>query len=260
MNKEGQLVNMPNPNLYTLVTGASSGLGREISIHLSQKRKLILHGRSSTRLEETRQHCLVPEHHIIWTFDLKEIERLAESLSSLMSTMTAGIECLIHCAGIVTVLPMRAVDVQTTRNIMDINFASAVEIISTLLKKRINRDNLRNILFISSIWSKYGARGHGLYCASKGALDSLMRALAVELAPIIRVNSVLPGAVKTPLAEQAFLDPEIVAKWKSDYVLGLGDPDDIANVVEFVVSEKAAWMTGQQIIVDGGRTANMSLK
>jgi NAD(P)-dependent dehydrogenase (short-subunit alcohol dehydrogenase family) len=87
-----------------------------------------------------------------------------------------------------------------------------------------------------------------------------MKSLSVELAPQVRVNSILPGAVRTPMAEYALKDPIIAEKLTGDYPLGLGEPHDIANLVEFLLSEKSRWITGQQLVIDGGRTANMSQK
>jgi NAD(P)-dependent dehydrogenase (short-subunit alcohol dehydrogenase family) len=97
-----------------------------------------------------------------------------------------------------------------------------------------------------------------VYCASKGALDAYMRALAVELAPNVRVNSVLPGGVRTPMTESMFADAEWVERVQSQYPLGLGTEGDIADSVEFLLSDGARWVTGQQLVVDGGRTVNIS--
>jgi NAD(P)-dependent dehydrogenase (short-subunit alcohol dehydrogenase family) len=141
-----------------------------------------------------------------------------------------------------------------------VNYVAAQQIIATLLKKRVNPGRLRSVVVISSIWSQFGARGHSLYCASKAALDGMVRALAVELAPDVRVNSVLPGAVRTPMAEAALADPRIVEGLRQNYPLGLGQPADVAAAVEFLMSEDARWITGQQFVVDGGRTVNMSHK
>jgi NAD(P)-dependent dehydrogenase (short-subunit alcohol dehydrogenase family) len=245
---------------YTLVTGASSGLGRCAAVRLSGERNLILHGRNSERLGETLGMCNHPERHIVWTFDLKNPGELADSLTPLLAASGRSVEAFVHCAGMVTVLPMRSVDYRTAQEIMNVNFFSAAEIVHLLLKKKINNQRLTNILFISSIWSRFGARGHSAYCASKAALDGLMRALAVELAPAIRVNSILPGAIRTSMAAQGFDDPSIVEKLERDYPMGTGQPEDIAGAIEFVLSGKARWLTGQEVVVDGGRTINMSLK
>ena len=251
---------MAEPSTCTLVTGAASGIGRAVAVRLSAERRLILHDLNAAGLEETRQQCAMPDRHLSWRYDLREIEQLGPGLSALLSENHASVECFIHCAGIVTILPARSVDHNTAKDIMTVNFLAALDITSVLLKKLVNGMSLRSIVFISSIWSKFGARGHSLYCASKGALDSYMKALAAELAPRVRVNSVLPGAIETPLAVQAMSDPAIAAKWKRDYLLGLGKPEYIVDMVEFLVSDRARWITGQQIVVDGGRTVDMSLK
>jgi NAD(P)-dependent dehydrogenase (short-subunit alcohol dehydrogenase family) len=85
-----------------------------------------------------------------------------------------------------------------------------------------------------------------------------MRALAVELAPEVRVNSVLPGAVETAMTKQVFADPEVAPRVSAEYPLGTGKPGDIAAAVEFLLSEDARWITGQQLVVDGGRTVNIT--
>jgi len=244
----------------TLITGTSSGLGRASALRLSRERTLILHGRNLDRLEETRRQCHDPERHVLWPFDLKNIGNLSNSLVDLLSERTLSVEAFVHCAGMVTVLPARSIDYRIAQEIMTVNFLSAVEIINTLLKKKINQGGLSNIVFVSSIWARFGARGHSAYCASKSALDGFMRALAVELAPATRVNSILPGAIQTSMAEGGFADPVIAEKLRQDYPLGTGRADDIASAVEFVLSAGARWLTGQEIVIDGGRTINASLK
>ena len=102
-----------------------------------------------------------------------------------------------------------------------------------------------------------GAKAHSVYGASKGALDALMKSLAMELAPI-RVNSVLPGAVRTALTEHIFEDEELINRMAETYPLGLGTTADIYEAVKFLLSEEARWITGQQITVDGGRTVNIT--
>lgn len=251
---------MGNPALYTLITGASSGLGRATALRLSPGCPLILHGRSLERLEETRRMCVEPDRHLLWTYDLGNPGSLAAALQPQLAEAGRAVKAFVHCAGMVTVLPMRSIDYRAAQQIMNVNFFSAVEIVNLLLNKKANNKQLASIVLVSSIWSRFGSRAHSIYCASKAALDGWMRALAVELAPSIRVNSVLPGAIGTRMAEEGLNDPQIVANLQRDYPMGLGQPDDIANIIEFLLSEKARWITGQQFTVDGGRTVNMSLK
>jgi NAD(P)-dependent dehydrogenase (short-subunit alcohol dehydrogenase family) len=246
------------PALCTLITGASSGIGREIAVRLSPGRKLILHGRDVQRLEETRSRCAQSAGHTIWAMDLGKTSEIEAGLSGLLAGEGLAVACFVHCAGLLKVLPMRNMDLVTAEEMMRVNFLSAVELVRLLLKRSLNHRLLRNVLFVSSTASQFGARGFNLYCASKGALDSLMRALAVELAPDIRVNSVLPGGVKTPMTGAMFNDPELASRMAAGYPLGVGEPSDIAAAVQFLVSDQARWITGQQLVVDGGRTINVT--
>lgn len=244
---------------YVLITGASSGIGQAIAVRLSNDSRLVLHGRDSQRLEETRSRCAHPNRHLIWQYDLNETGELAQNLCDFIKQKAFGIECFIHSAGILKILPIRNVDRETLDEVMNVNFVSASTIISQLVKKKVNGQRLRSVLLISSIASNFGAPGFSMYSASKGALDGLMRALAIELAPAVRVNSLLPGGIRTPMTAEMLADPEVKAKFDRDYPLGVGEVDDIVNAAVFLVSEQAKWITGQQIVVDGGRTANISI-
>lgn len=244
---------------YVLITGASSGIGRAIAIRLSNQSRLVLHGRDVQRLEDTRSQCAQPDRHLIWPYDLRETGGLAENLCDFIREKAAEIESFIHSAGVLKILPIRSVDCQTLGEVMNVNFVSASTIIGQLVKKKVNGQRLRSVLLISSIASNFGAPGFSMYSASKGALDGLMRSLAVELAPAVRINSLLPGGIRTPMTAEMLADPEVKAKFDRDYPLGLGEVDDIVNAAVFLVSEGAKWITGQQFIVDGGRTANISV-
>jgi NAD(P)-dependent dehydrogenase (short-subunit alcohol dehydrogenase family) len=141
---------------------------------------------------------------------------------------------------------------------MATNVLSAFEITRLLMRKDVNHKRLRNLVFISTIAAQFGAKGFSAYSASKAALDALMRSLAVELAPEVRANSVLPGAVRTPMTAGMFDDPDTAARLLRDYPLGVGEPRDAIDAVEFLLSDQSRWITGQQLVVDGGRTANIS--
>jgi NAD(P)-dependent dehydrogenase (short-subunit alcohol dehydrogenase family) len=245
---------------YTLVTGASSGIGRAIAEQLAVSRRLILHGRDVERLEETRLSCAFPESHLIWEQDLREAAQVAPGLVNLISRHSAAVVGFVHCAGLVHVQHARSDGLAVVLESLNVNYISAQQIIATLLRKRANPGCLSNVVVISSIWGQFGARGHSIYCASKAALDGMVRALAVELAPTVRVNSVLPGAVQTPMASVALGDPRIMEELQQSYPLGIGIPTDIASAVAFLMSDAARWITGQQFVVDGGRTVNMSNK
>ncbi|RYF23240.1 MAG: SDR family oxidoreductase, partial [Oxalobacteraceae bacterium] len=184
---------------YLLITGASSGIGRDMAIDLSQQYRLILNGRDSARLEQTRGACRDPDRHLCWSFDLADVDGLADALPALLGAHEAEIVGFVHCAALLNVLPLRSITLAHAQAVMNINMFAAMELTRLLMRKNVNHKALKGIVFISSIASQFGAKGFTAYCASKAALDGLMKALAVELGPDVRVNSVLPGGVRTPM-------------------------------------------------------------
>jgi len=190
--------------------------------------------------------------------DLRAVPDIEASLKELLEVQGLAVRSFIHCAGTLKIQPLRLVRQGEASDIMNVNFLSAVEITRVLIKKRVNEGQLRSIVFVSSTASLFGARGFSLYCASKGALDALMRALAVELAPNVRVNSVLPGAVRTAMTKLMLDDELLKERLESAYPLGPGVPSDVSSVIEFLLSDAARWITGQQVVVDGGRTINIT--
>jgi len=246
-------------NLYTLVTGASSGIGRAIAIELSKSRNLILHGRDLARLEQTHNLCS-DGAHCIWPFDLERVDSLQEEFESFVQRHHLAINCFVHSAGIVLLPSIRSMDLNIIRKLVDVNATSAVLLTSSLLKHRVAQRTLCGIVMISSVTGSFGARGKSLYGMSKGMLNAFVRASAVELAPRVRINSICPAAVKTEMAQDVFSDPVIVGAMNRRHPLGTGKPEYIAGVVDFLLSEKAQWITGQQIFVDGGASVNMTFK
>lgn len=258
LNNIGKSSFTMNSGSFTLVTGASSGIGRDIAIKLSASRSVLIHGRNQNRLNETLERCS-GKNHRLWNFDFENVTELQSSLRELCVQNGILISEFVHCAGIPSVGGARLMSAIQTQKVFNTNTISALEICATLLKKS-NQGALKNILFISSIWGSFGSIGHTAYSASKGALDSAMRSLAVELAPSIRVNSLALGAIETPMSRDALSDPEIRAHTEKNYPLGIGNSESVASVCEFLLSDLAIWITGQVLVLDGGRTAHMSNK
>ena len=241
---------------YTLITGASSGVGRELAIYLSKSRKLILNGRNEEQLQETKVKCEIEP--LVWSYDLYNVQDLESALAMFIKGHDICVSSFVHCAGLMKMVPIRAVNIETLNNTYAVNVFAPALITKTLAGRKVNGRELKSVVFISSNISNCGAAAFSAYGSSKAALDGLMRNLAVELAPNVRINSVLPGGMITEMTKDIFADEAKKAEFEKNYPLGLGTPSDIAPVVEFLLSEKPRWMTGQQVIVDGGRTINIT--
>lgn len=241
-----------------LITGASSGMGREMAIRFSRQYRVIVNGRNLERLQETISMCQNAEQQLIWQFDLSNVDGLEESLTSFLKADGITVNYYVHCAGMMKNYPIKMVNVELLQQTFNTNVFSAELITKLLVNKKLNNNSLKSIVYISSNISGFGAKAHSVYGASKGALDAMMKSLAMELAPNIRVNSVLPGAVKTMLTEHIFEDENLINRMKETYPLGLGTTSDIYEAVRFLLSESSRWITGQQMVVDGGRTSNIT--
>lgn len=243
---------------FVLITGASSGIGKEIAIQLSKDYNIVLHGRNLDRLNEVKGLCTKTSNQLIWQQDLNEVEEIEGSLTDFLKINEIEINKYVHCAGYMKMAPLKISSLKILSKSFNTNVISASLICKVLTNRRANNGALLSVVFISSNISNMGAKGMSAYGASKGAIDTLMRCLAVELAPKIRVNSVLPGAVLTEMTQKIFENDEVRNRMEATYPLGIGEPNDIYQIVDFLLSERSKWITGQQITVDGGRSINIS--
>jgi len=240
----------------TLITGASSGFGRSIAQKLAPSRRLVLADINADKLEHVRSNCEFPERHLLWTRDLSRLAGVGEELASLLAANDIGVDHFIHSAGVFGIQFARANEMAFVTQMFNVNLFSAMEIIRPLTQKRVNKGALRSITFISSINSRLGAKGYHAYAASKGALNAMCLSLAVELAPSVRVNAVLPSIIETEMNQEHFAKPDFAASMRATHPLGFGRPEDVADAVEFLASDRARWVTGQELVVDGGRCAS----
>ncbi len=232
-----------------LITGATSGIGLSTSKTLSsESNNLHLVGRNFTELNEAigSENILNVHQHKIELTNTNELKSLAKSLPSL--------DGIVLAAGITRVLPFKFTTEQDILNINNINYNSQLLLLQQLLvSKKINPN--ASIVFISSISAITGMKANSIYSGTKGALVSFARALALELAPQkIRVNCILPGVVETRMVKES-IDPLHLAEHAKLYPLGLGRPEDVANAIEFLLSEKSRWITGTTLTLDGGYCA-----
>jgi NAD(P)-dependent dehydrogenase (short-subunit alcohol dehydrogenase family) len=236
-----------------LVTGATSGIGLEICKQITiAGGNFIGIGRNIDKLQSHIDDYKLEQSKAI-KFDLVEIE----NLHLLVSELPMKIDGFVHSAGIAHVSPMHFFNYSDYENIRKINLDCVLVLFSELLKKKkINKQ--ASVVFISSISAIRGAKGNGLYAITKAALDSVSKVYANELSSKkIRVNTIQPGMVETDMLMQAqdILSKEIMDIDRSKYPLGYGEAKDIALPVIFLLSSASKWITGQSIVIDGGRTS-----
>jgi NAD(P)-dependent dehydrogenase (short-subunit alcohol dehydrogenase family) len=239
-----------------LVTGASSGIGREISVVLSQLgARVVMVGRDVGRLQHTAS-LLMGEGHVVEPRDLSDVESIPAWMKELTSR-TGLLNGLVHSAGIQKNIPLKIAGVAQFESIMKVNVIAAFSLTKGFRQKGVCTQPA-SVIFISSIMGQVSTPGLAAYSASKGALNGLCRSLALELArEKIRVNCVAPGLVRTEMADQIFqnMTPEQIAYQEMIHPLGLGEPRDVAYATAFLLAETGRWITGSTLVVDGGYIA-----
>jgi len=241
-----------------VVTGASSGIGSMISRKIAESGgTTILFGRDQTRLESVYK-SLQNSGHLYYSTDITNSDNLEGIIADAVSK-TGKISGFVHSAGIQLTLPFRSTKLKSFQEIFAINVFAGFEMARVISKNNnLNTDQGTSFVFISSMKANIGEAGNVAYCASKSALISGSKAIAIELAnKKVRSNCILPGFVKTEMTDN-FLnnrEPEILSQIIKKHPLGLGSTVDIANLAVFLLSDLSSWITGTEIVIDGGYTA-----
>jgi len=235
------------------VTGAGSGIGRETAIVLSQHgAKVVLIDIDQIGLETTLSY-MSSGKHVVMPCDLADFGQLPMVVKEINSRI-GPLNGLVHCAGISSRKPLNVLKAQNFSKIMDVNFYSFVELTRLFTKKGFF-ENGGSIVVMSSISSKKGYKAKTEYCVSKAAVDAFVRCSALELADKqIRVNSVMPGEVNTPLGVKAREMAKAMGTKEHLQPLGITEPREIANLITFLLSDATRTITGTSIIIDGGAT------
>jgi NAD(P)-dependent dehydrogenase (short-subunit alcohol dehydrogenase family) len=239
-----------------LVTGASSGIGRATAVLLAScGARLVLLGRDATRLAEVLAGLEGAGHqcHVI---DFGGADDPAE----LLKTITADGDAftgLFHAAGVELVRAVKLCKVSHYEAVFDASVKSALALARGAALRGVLHDGAA-IVLMSSVAGQRGQTGMSVYAAAKAAIDGMVRALAVELAPRrIRVNSIAAGAIDTDMHARLMraTPPEAVQAYEQRHLLGFGHTDDVAQTVAFLLSEGGRWITGATWAVDGGYLA-----
>lgn len=234
---------------YTLVTGATSDIGKQICHTLVEDGHTLLLSDLSEELLKEVQLSLKGNGHKILPLDLSDVEGSKLSFTTFIKDNDIRVSHAVFSAGIFTVKPLKLISYDFIKKNFDIAVFSIFMLTQVLTSKKINGSNLKGIVIMSSISAIMGTKGYITYSAVKAAMIGIVKSLAAELSPNTRVNAVLPGGIRTRATNFLYESQETT---NPRYILGDGQPEDISNTISFLLSKKSRWITGQEFVVDGG--------
>lgn len=243
------------PDQIYIVTGASSGLGEATALLLNKLGATVVAiARNEERLNKMKSRCEHPEHMHI------EIKDLAEDIGELPKYVKALKEKygkfsgLAYCAGIGNVTPLLLLEYDLATQIMNTNYFSPLFFAKGFLDRRNNIGKGTSLVFLSSIDALTNTKGQPVYGGSKAALSASMKSISKDVAPQgIRINCLLPSMIKTPMAtNEVCTSINVHDEISEKYPFGWGEPEDVANMVVYLLSDKAKYISGQNYVIDSG--------
>lgn len=232
-----------------LITGAASGIGRATAQQChNMGASLVLLDLNENGLNSVKEE--IGDSAIIsYALNLTDYNRLCEVIGQLPK-----LDGVFSNAGIVKSLMAKFSGKEDMEKIFEVNTFSHINLVQQLIaQKKMNKG--ASIVFTSSMSGVYaGLVGGSLYGATKAAIAGYCKALAIELAPRgIRVNTIHPGMIETPLTVGTALSQDVLDEDAKNYPLGrYGKPEEVAYAVVYLLSDATVWMTGSQILLDGG--------
>lgn len=240
-----------------VISGAASGIGRQCAISCSKMgAHLIMLDLNEVGLHETLSLLDNPELHFLATVNLTDYDRVPEVVKAGVAKV-GRINGLLNCAGISTTLPLNVAKPEVLDKFFHVNVYTAYFLTQAVTKIGCFAKEGGSIVFFSSAAGQFGEACKSIYGMTKGALFSCAKSLACELArKNIRVNSISPGVIVTPINRNLphIADPEQRKQTEALHLLGLGEPTDIANACIYLLSDASRWVTGSNLVVDGGYT------
>ena len=239
--------------VYTIVTGAASDIGKAICLELASNcRNILMLDIDEESMKELIPSLSEPSNHRYLAVDFSDTVNSNSKLTDYIKENNIEIESAVFAAGVFSVKPLRMVKHDYFVKSLDIAVFSVIQIMQIVTSKKFNADNFKNAVIISSISAKQGVPGYTLYSAVKAALLGLMRSLAVEFAPV-RVNAIVPGGIITKATQFMY---NSIDNTNKRGLLGEGEPQDFAKLIQFLLSDESRWITGQEFVIDGGSSIN----
>jgi len=238
---------------FILVIGAGSGIGKAIAEQLiTLKEDIVIADINLNKWDSSQIKNVL--HYQLNVTNEESINIMIEHFR----TEDIKINGLVYTVGKAVTLPLNSIKTETYKELIELNTMSFFNLISKLATQQLFSDQGASIVVISSIVGQYGARGKIAYGLTKGAIDSGIKSLALEMASNnIKVNAIAPGTVQTEMLDKLIssIGEEAVKKMLLDYPLGLGYPQDISDLAVFLLSKQSKWVTGSIITIDGGYSA-----
>ena len=238
-----------------LVTGGSSGIGLGCAVALAEAgAHVIIMARRREQLDEVATAMMAAGHSVeVMVGDIVDVEAMAAAIESLRP-----LDIFVNSAGLARHTPVVDTNPADFDAVMNINMRGAYFAAQAVAKSMIADGRAGSIITISSQMAVVGGVDRAVYCGSKHAVEGFTKAMAIEFGPHrIRVNTICPTFIRTPLTEQTFSRPERVRWIEEKIKLGrVGEVEDIMGGVTFLASDAAALITGTALLIDGGWTAD----
>lgn len=234
-----------------IVTGASSGIGEGVAILLNELGATVIGiGRSQERLEAMRNKCKYPENMFLENKDLTEdIDTLPAYVKSLKEKY-GKFHGMAYCAGIAMVKTLQILDYDEVLRCFKINYFAPLMMTKGIADRRNNVGKGCSFVYLSSVDALATTKGQPAYSGSKAALSATIKSLSHELTPYgMRANCVLPSMIKTPMTAET---DKMLGHDLKKYPFGWGDVEDVSNLIVYLLSEKAKFISGQNYVIDTG--------
>ena len=232
-----------------IVTGASTGIGRQIAKELATAGAEVLAiARRLSELEALQAEY--PQQISVAAVDVTNYAAMEQYIEGFVLDK-GKVDGSVHSAGLLAFTPLRAFDIHQAKQMMDVGYWAGVNLLQLLTKKKYAANNTSHVL-LASVSAYRGQKALSAYSAAKAAMQAGIRSLAKEIADRgHRVNTISPGFIDTAMTKGVLQEDKLAA----EHPLGLGKPEDIAGMVLFLLSSRATWITGADFVVDGGYLA-----
>ncbi len=222
-----------------LIIGASTGIGAQLAKNLAESGNHVIGTYNKT--SDYEQVNGVSMHHVDVTSEELDMDFIPETLDGL-----------VYCVGSINLKPFKRIKPEDFASDFNLQVVGAIKVLQRVTPHFKNSADA-SVVFFSTVAVQNGFNFHSQVSTSKGAIEGLTRALAAEMAPSVRVNCIAPSLTQTPLASKLLSTEEKIEANGKRHPLGrVGQPEDLAQMAEFLLSDKSSWMTGQILGVDGG--------